>query len=63
MCFAIVQLETSQSLQGTLSHLWREEGLGFLKKGLSARIISTAPASALLVVSYEWVKRMSLKST
>lgn len=59
----IVQLETRHSLQGTFANLWREEGLGVLKKGLSARIISTAPTSALLVVSYEWVKRISLKPT
>lgn len=49
-------------MKGTLRTLWQEEGIAFLRKGLSARIISTAPASALLVVSYEWVKRMSLKS-
>ena len=37
--------------------------MAFLKKGLSARIISTAPTSAILVVSYEWVKRMSLRTS
>ena len=57
-----MQLENQQTLKGTFKHLWREEGVSFLRKGLSARIISTAPTSALLVVSYEWVKRMSLKS-
>lgn len=55
------QLETSRSLKGTLYNLWKEEGLAFLKKGLSARIISTVPTSALIVAGYEWVKRMSLK--
>ena len=57
------QLETSHSLKATLTQLMKEEGLAFLKKGLSARIASTAPTSALLVVSYEWVKRMSLKTS
>lgn len=56
-----VQLEVSRTLRGTLANLWQEEGLSFLKKGLSARILSAAPTSAVLVVSYEWVKRMSLK--
>ena len=62
-CLVLLQLETSHTLKGTLTNLWREEGLAFLKKGLSARIISTAPTSAILVVSYEWIKRMSLKTT
>jgi len=46
----------------TVQRLWAEEGVAFVKKGLSARIWSTAPTSAILVVSYEWVKRMSLKN-
>ena len=58
----MLQLENKHTLKGTLKNLWQEEGISFLRKGLSARIISTAPTSALLVVSYEWVKRMSLKS-
>jgi len=46
-----------------MTKLWLEEGTGFLYKGLSARVISTVPTSALLVVTYEWVKRLSLKTT
>ena len=56
------QLELTKSISGTVRKLWKEEGMAFLKKGLSARIISTAPTSAILVISYEWVKRMSLKT-
>ena len=52
----------TKSISGTVKKLWNEEGVAFLKKGLSARIMSTAPTSAILVISYEWVKRMSLRT-
>lgn len=57
------QLEVTKSVSGTIRKLWETEGVAFLKKGLSARIMSTAPTSAILVISYEWVKRMSLRTT
>ena len=60
--FFPMQLEVTKSISGTIRKLWKEEGIAFLKKGLSARIISTAPTSAILVISYEWVKRMSLRT-
>ena len=56
------QLEETQSIKATLQRFWRDEGIRGLKKGLSARIISSTSTSAILVVSYEWVKRMSLRT-
>ena len=57
----VLQLEGSRTIRDTLKRLLKEEGIRGLKKGLSARIISVAPTSAILVTSYEWVKRMSLR--
>ena len=58
----LTKLEQTKALKLTLQKLWKEEGVAFFKKGLSARIMSTAPTSAILVISYEWVKRMSLRT-
>ena len=57
-----LQLEDSKSLKKTFNKLWREEGIRFLHKGLTARTASAAPNSAILITSYEWVKRKSLRT-
>lgn len=43
--------------------LLQEEGLVGLTKGLSARIIAMVPSSVAMVLGYETVKRLSLKSS
>jgi len=56
------QLEDSKSVRATVKRLWREEGLRGMRKGLSARILANAPTSGILVLTYEWVKRLSLRT-
>ena len=46
-----------------MRRLYKEEGVAAVKKGLSARIVSSLIVSALMITSYEWVKRLSLRST
>ena len=65
-CFAVdvyilYQLEQNNSYKKTVTTFWKEEGFRGLYKGLSARLTASIPVSALLVISYEWVKRVSLK--
>lgn len=43
--------------------LLREEGPKGLTKGLSARILSMVPSSIVMVLGYETVKRLSLKTS
>ena len=43
--------------------LLREEGPLGLTKGLSARIIAMVPSSVAMVLGYETVKRLSLKTS
>lgn len=56
------QLENSQSLRECVKRLWREERWSVFHKGLSARIIQNAPTSAIMIIGYETVKRLSIKS-
>ena len=44
-----------------VKQLAAEEGSAVLYKGLTARLTSSIPATFLLIVSYETVKRFSLK--
>lgn len=57
-----MQLEDSRFVRQTFEKLWKEEGIKFLHKGLTARIASVAPNSAILITAYEWVKRKSLRT-
>ncbi|XP_068169297.1 solute carrier family 25 member 44a [Antennarius striatus] len=59
---ARVQVEGRSSVIGTFKQLLAEEGVRGLTKGLSARIISSTPTSLLIVVGYETLKRLSLRS-
>ena len=42
--------------------LWKEDGMGLFVKGLSARALSMSTSSFLIILGYETVKRLSLKS-
>ena len=60
LCFN--QLEDSgHSYRKVVSRFWKTEGLGGLYKGLTARLSASIPISGIMVISYEWVKRISLK--
>ncbi|XP_048473060.1 solute carrier family 25 member 44 isoform X1 [Rhincodon typus] len=58
---ARVQVGGRASIIGAFEQLLREEGLLGLTKGLSARILSSAPATLLLVIGYETLKKISLR--
>ncbi|XP_043536092.1 solute carrier family 25 member 44a [Chiloscyllium plagiosum] len=58
---ARVQVGGRSSIIGTFKHLLREEGPLGLTKGLSARILSSAPTTLLLVIGYETLKKISLR--
>ncbi|XP_026856562.2 solute carrier family 25 member 44a isoform X2 [Electrophorus electricus] len=58
---ARVQVEGRSSVIETFRQLLAEEGMWGLTKGLSARIISSAPTSILIVIGYETLKRLSLR--
>ncbi|XP_034031858.1 solute carrier family 25 member 44a [Thalassophryne amazonica] len=59
---ARVQVEGNSSIIETFKQLLREEGVWVITKGLSARIISSMPTSVLIVVGYETLKKLSLRS-
>ena len=46
----------------TARTLYSEEGIKAIFKGLSARMLSTIPTSLIIIVGYETVKKLSLKS-
>uniref|UniRef100_A0A8C2C5U3 Solute carrier family 25 member 44b n=1 Tax=Cyprinus carpio TaxID=7962 RepID=A0A8C2C5U3_CYPCA len=58
---ARVQVEGRTSVIGTFNQLIREEGFWGMTKGLSARIISSAPTAIVMVVGYETLKKLSLR--
>ncbi|XP_067829437.1 solute carrier family 25 member 44-like isoform X2 [Heptranchias perlo] len=58
---ARVQVEGKSSIIGTFRQLLREEGAWGMTKGLSARVISSAPTALALVVGYETLKKISLR--
>ena len=49
-------------LRSTVRNLWREEGVGWFAKGVSARLVHSSVMSCVLMLGYESVKRFSLKS-
>ena len=57
----LIQLEKSNSFKETLKCFVQKEGIRGITKGLSARLASSIPTAAIMVTSYEWVKRTSLK--
>uniref|UniRef100_A0A8C6T502 Solute carrier family 25 member 44b n=1 Tax=Neogobius melanostomus TaxID=47308 RepID=A0A8C6T502_9GOBI len=58
---ARVQVEGRSSVVDTFKQLISEEGYWGLTKGLSARIISSAPTAIVMVVGYETLKKLSLR--
>lgn len=56
-----LQLEKSNSLRATVRGFVEKEGIRGVTKGLSARLGASIPTAAIMVTSYEWVKRTSLK--
>ncbi|XP_070547225.1 solute carrier family 25 member 44-like [Ptychodera flava] len=56
-----LQVTGGNSIITTFVTLMKEEGAKGLTKGLTARYLSAAPASFLLCLSYELLKRISLK--
>ena len=46
----------------TFNNLIKEEGIGAVTKGLSARVLSMVPSSLVIVIGYETVKKLSLKT-
>lgn len=55
------QLEKNNSIQDTFKSFIKKEGFSGITKGLSARLASTIPTAAIMVTTYEYVKRLSLK--
>ncbi len=55
------QVEGRSSVIETFNQLIREEGFWGMTKGLSARIISSAPTAIVMVVGYESLKKLSLR--
>ena len=53
-----VRLHTS--ITGVMSSMLRQEGAGALFRGLGPRLVTNGPASAVTLVAFEWVKRVSL---
>ncbi len=51
------------SMREVLVTLFKQAGVRGLMKGVTARMLHTAPNSALMIAAYEMVKRMSLKPT
>ncbi|CAL8243984.1 unnamed protein product [Lota lota] len=58
---ARVQVEGRSSIVETFKQLMAEEGSWGMTKGLSARIISSAPTAIVMVVGYETLKKVSLR--
>jgi solute carrier family 25 protein 44 len=57
-----LQVLGGQSMVIVFRQLYAEEGWRMVYKGLSARLMSMVPSSCLIVVAYEMVKRLSLRS-
>uniref|UniRef100_S4RV58 Solute carrier family 25 member 44b n=1 Tax=Petromyzon marinus TaxID=7757 RepID=S4RV58_PETMA len=57
-----LQVEGRSSILEALRQLWAQEGMWGFTKGLSARIASSAPTSMLVVLGYETLKRLSLRT-
>ncbi|XP_038068981.1 solute carrier family 25 member 44-like [Patiria miniata] len=56
-----LQVTGGDSILGAFRRLHQEEGISGFKKGLSARLLSSVPAGVVMAVSYEILKRLSVK--
>ncbi|XP_078666721.1 solute carrier family 25 member 44-like [Branchiostoma floridae x Branchiostoma belcheri] len=59
---ARLQVEGGKSIVKKFKQLYVEEGLWGFSKGLSARIIGSLPTTFVIVVGYETLKKLSLRS-
>ncbi|XP_006815419.1 solute carrier family 25 member 44-like isoform X1 [Saccoglossus kowalevskii] len=57
-----LQVSGGTSIIETFNELIKEDGMKGLTKGLTARYVATVPTSFMICVSYEFIKRISLKS-
>ncbi|KAI6660529.1 Solute carrier family 25 member 44 [Oopsacas minuta] len=57
-----LQVGSRRTFLGEVYHLLSSEGVMGLTKGLSARLTAAIPFSICVIVTYEFVKKMSLKS-
>ena len=57
-----LQVLGGRSMVKVFRQLYVEEGWTMIYKGLSARLMAMVPSSCLIVVAYEMVKRLSLRS-
>ncbi|XP_071943367.1 solute carrier family 25 member 44-like isoform X2 [Antedon mediterranea] len=57
-----LQVLGGDSIIGSFKNLFHEEGLKGFTKGLSARYLATVPTSLIIVLGYETLKRVSLRS-
>ena len=60
--FFFVQVEGGKSMYSTAKGLWAEEGYSFLYKGVTARIMASVPSSMVIIICYETVKRLSVRT-
>lgn len=59
----IQTLDSKDSIRKMVRDLNKLEGNGrWIFKGVLPRIIYMAPVSCLMIVSYEWVKKLSLET-
>ncbi|RDD39025.1 Solute carrier family 25 member 44 [Trichoplax sp. H2] len=56
-----MQVLDTKSIIATTKTLIQEEGLAGFTKGMSARVISMAPSSIIIIISYETIKNLSAK--
>lgn len=49
------------SLSSIVRDLVASEGVGWVSRGLVARLLNSAPVSMLMILSYELTKRWSIK--
>ncbi|XP_065179257.1 solute carrier family 25 member 44-like [Sycon ciliatum] len=58
---AKLQVDNLPSISSTIKQLWKEDGISFWSKGLSARVMSAMLSSTIMISCYETIKRLSLK--
>lgn len=61
LLFCYFQVEGRKSIWRTLQELLRHEGPMALSKGMFASALSEMPCSAVTILGYEMVKKLSLK--
>ncbi len=57
-----LQVHGGNSIVSTFMQLIEEEGAKGMTKGLTARLLNVMPSSLVIIVGYETLKRLSLRS-